>query len=309
MTNNILFKGKLLHLEITKKCPLSCSHCYNESGLAQPHGTVDWYSAIKQAAKIGFQGVQLIGGEPFVHPDIYGLTEYAVNLKLHVEIYSNLAIKVDFNRLNSDNVTLATSFYSANPQIHDAITGQFGSWNKTVSNIKAALQDGFSLRVGAVKFPSDEKISTMISFLENLGVSRRHIKIDKIREFGRASNAEPSISNLCGQCGKTAAILFDGTITSCPMARFLSYGNINNSTLAEVLFCKQAEEMRQQLAGRFRKPIAECSPSDPCIPDYCNPDVPCDPDVSCSPTSDCDPDFDDCNPDYCNPAVCAPDAN
>jgi MoaA/NifB/PqqE/SkfB family radical SAM enzyme len=300
------FQNKLLHLEITKKCPLSCSHCYNESGFSMPHSVVNWRSIIQEAAQIGFRGVQFIGGEPFVYPQLYNLVDYARSLSLEIEIYSNLAVPVRFDRLDK-KVKLATSFYSCEASIHDAITGGVGSWERTVAQIRKALEVGFALRVGMVKFPNHEKESDIISFLENLGVSRHNLKIDRIRQFGRgADNTEPTVNELCRECGKTAAILFDGTVTSCPMARFISYGNVSDSSLAEAIFSEQAQAIRKELANRFKSYDAPTSGIlAGCNPDHCDPDLDdCDPDLN-----DCDPNH-TCTPDFgCNPTLCNPDLN
>ncbi|HEX7660536.1 MAG TPA: radical SAM protein [Pseudonocardiaceae bacterium] len=54
-------------LEITGTCQLECSHCYAESGPRGTHGEMsgsDWCRVIDDAASLGVQTVQFIGGEP-----------------------------------------------------------------------------------------------------------------------------------------------------------------------------------------------------------------------------------------------------
>ncbi|MGW5675160.1 radical SAM protein [Streptomyces sp. NPDC003860] len=62
----------LLWLDLTRKCQLNCGHCYNGSGPEGAHGTLareDWITIVNEAAERGIARVQLIGGEPTLHPD------------------------------------------------------------------------------------------------------------------------------------------------------------------------------------------------------------------------------------------------
>ncbi|MER8062357.1 MULTISPECIES: hypothetical protein [unclassified Streptomyces] len=56
----------LLDLEITRRRQLTCrSHCYAEAGPTQGHGTMttdEWKRVISEAAAIGTERIQLIGG-------------------------------------------------------------------------------------------------------------------------------------------------------------------------------------------------------------------------------------------------------
>jgi MoaA/NifB/PqqE/SkfB family radical SAM enzyme len=71
----------LVSLEITGRCQLACVHCYAESG---PHGThgimtrADWLAVIDQATAMGCIEIQLIGGEPTLHPDLPGLVVHTL---------------------------------------------------------------------------------------------------------------------------------------------------------------------------------------------------------------------------------------
>ena len=68
-----------LELEITQFCQ-QCTHCYSESG---PHGgrrsmtLEDWERLMDQAAALGVETVQFIGGEPTLGPDLLRLARHA----------------------------------------------------------------------------------------------------------------------------------------------------------------------------------------------------------------------------------------
>ncbi|ABD12404.1 hypothetical protein ThrDRAFT_02400 [Frankia casuarinae] len=82
-----------LWLEITGRCQLACGHCYADSSPLGDHGTMsaaDWRAVIDAAAELGVGMVQLIGGEPTLHPGLAGLVGHALAAGLQVEIYTNL---------------------------------------------------------------------------------------------------------------------------------------------------------------------------------------------------------------------------
>src|SRR5262245_43088302 len=85
---------RFLWLEVTGRCNLRCVHCYNASGPEGEHGTMtstDWRNVSEEAATLGVENVQFIGGEPTLHPDLASLVRCALDCGLGVEVFSNLA--------------------------------------------------------------------------------------------------------------------------------------------------------------------------------------------------------------------------
>ncbi len=139
---------------------------------------------------------------------------------------------------------------------------------------------------------------------------------DHLREFGRGTNPDPS--QACGNCGHgRAAVLPDGTVTPCPLTRWMHAGNVTTGSLAAIV--DAVTNMAATLPGS-RIPAYETS--------ECNPDwKPCTPDSGCEPASHCRPVTRSgttlvaaqsrildgaCNPEclpdsYCNP-LCGPGA-
>jgi MoaA/NifB/PqqE/SkfB family radical SAM enzyme len=50
----------------------------------------DWFRVIDDASMMGVEMVQLIGGEPTLHPDFTALVERVLDKGVAVEVYSNL---------------------------------------------------------------------------------------------------------------------------------------------------------------------------------------------------------------------------
>ncbi|WP_217489501.1 radical SAM protein [Streptomyces malaysiensis] len=239
-----------LWLDMTRKCQLRCSPCFNSSGPERTHGSMtreDWLRVLTQAAECGVRRVQLIGGEPTLHPDSRLLADRALSLGLGVEIYSNLVRVTEawWALLQRDGMSLAASYYSDAPEEHNRVTGR-PSHARTLANIKKAVEHGIPLRIGIVATAETQRVSQARRELEALGV--RRINVDQIRPFGRgAQGRAPEISGLCGRCGiGRAAVGPDGRVSPCVFsANLLDVGNVRSTPLATILGSPaMAERMR-----------------------------------------------------------------
>ncbi|MEU1803883.1 radical SAM protein [Streptomyces sp. NPDC019937] len=140
---------EFLWLDLTRKCQLSCTPCFNASGPGGTHGTMtreDWLRVLDQATECGVRRVQLIEGEPTLYPDSLLLADRALSLGLGVEIYSNLVRVTEawWALLQRDGMSLAASYYSDAPEEHNKVTGR-PSHARTLANIPKADKYGAAL--------------------------------------------------------------------------------------------------------------------------------------------------------------------
>ncbi len=231
-----------LELEITGRCQLNCGHCYAESGPTRSHGTMttgDWENLLTSAPGAGIKTVQFIGGEPTQHPDFEHLLKHALAQSLKAQVFSNLFHVPDrlWNVLDDPNVTLATSYYSDNPDEHDRVTGRKGSHARTLANIQEALHRGIPLKVAVIELWDGQRAQQAWDQMRDLGVNRLGA-IDRMRGVGRgADTIETSVNELCGQCGNgRAAISSTGDVWMCVMSRWMQpAGNVKTTPLVEIL--------------------------------------------------------------------------
>lgn len=80
----------------------------------------DWEHVISQAAAIGVETAQLIGGEPLISPYFARLARYALDAGLKVNVFSNLVrvTPAQFDLLASPGVTVSTSWYAKCGKLH-----------------------------------------------------------------------------------------------------------------------------------------------------------------------------------------------
>lgn len=245
-----------LWLEITPGCNLHCQHCYTESSpLLKDPKIVDWEKVLKDAYRSGCRQVQFIGGEPTYNTPLLRYISTARKLGYtFVEVYTNLTLISETlaNEFRRYRVQLATSFYSSRKEVHEAVTGVSGSFDKTVGGIRCVLRKKIPLRVGVISMEtSKNEVKDCVDFLVGMGVERDNIRIDHTRPVGRGENLVKLQSleeKLCGHCweGKLA-VSWDGTCYPCVFSRDVAVGTLNASNLDEVLRSERLEQFRRRI--------------------------------------------------------------
>jgi Radical SAM superfamily len=326
-------------VELTGKCQLECLHCYAGSGPDGTHGTMTaetWEKALTDASQLGAGFVCFIGGEPTLHPDLPRLVRHALSLSMQVEVFSNL-VKVSpelWELFELPGVHIATSWYSSDRMQHKQITGR-DSHRQTLANIEETIRRGIPLRVGVIDgIVPGQNFEEGKAMLRERGVT--NIGGDHLREFGRGKTPDPS--QACGNCGNhRLAVLPDGSVTPCPLTRWMTAGNALETPLADLAgaVTEMARVTLPNWRGRSCGPD-HCIPyKPPCMPEYrdradCAPEEACNPDDlppgdvrkpavpnDCIPNgTSCRPDgcypvraaetITDCTPGDCNPEACQP---
>ena len=250
-----------LQLELTSRCPLACAHCYAGSGPEGTHGSMtfgDWENVIGQAAGMGVSMVQFTGGEPTAHPAFPALVRCAVNAGLKTVVFTNLVTVRDawWELFTQPDVSLATSYYSDLADEHEAVTRRRGSHAKTRANIAEAVRRGVPVRAGIIEVLPGQRVARAEAELRAFGVT--NVGMDRTRRIGRAADVDTTgLSELCGHCGHgRAAVLPDGGVSPCVLARWMCAGNVRRQTLDQILGTTRWE----RLLSSIPSPTAICSP-------------------------------------------------
>ena len=306
---------RMIWVELGLECQLSCLHCYAGAGPGLGFGSMsadDWERVIGEAAGLGAGRVTFIGGEPTLSRALGRLVRVAVGLGLRAEVYSNL-VRVPpalWEVFGLPGVSLAVSWYTDDRAQHAAITGGHDTWRQTRANVAEAVRRGIPVRGGVVDgVVPGQRSGDGERELRALGVV--DVGWDRVREFGRGTVAAPG--QACGSCGRgVAAVLSDGTVTPCPMTRWLAAGSVRDAPLADIV--GTVAGMAATLPARV-----PAGGAGDCSPDWkpCRPDDVCGPDGNCRPTASaglaaagredgaCDP---TCIPDSWCPPLCGPGA-
>lgn len=117
--------------------------------------------------------VQFIGGEPTLDPDLPRLIRYALGNGLKVYVYSNLVHVTPelWELFSRPGVFLGTSWYSADPGTHAAITGSRASYSRTRASIAEAIRRGIPVRAAIVDVTAGQDTGQAAAELRRLGVT------------------------------------------------------------------------------------------------------------------------------------------
>ena len=141
-------------LELTRRCPLSCLHCYLPETRGRVRAgaeltTAQWKSIISQLAGAGALYLVFTGGEPLLRPDLAELCRFATDLTLAVRIYSTglgltPAQAEEFKKAGVSAFEL--SLYGG-PSAHDAITGVKGSFKRSLAAARLLKKAGLKVKL------------------------------------------------------------------------------------------------------------------------------------------------------------------
>lgn len=191
-----------VQFELTFKCNLHCTMCYNGSGPARPAELSDeeWLDVVRQGIDLGILEAIVSGGEPllrgrdFVLRILGMLTEAGVSIHL---ITNGTYVTPEFVRsMRGMNMRICqTSIDGPTAEIHDAIRGK--NFDAVTRATHLFASHGFFSRVGTtIQRLNQDRIQELIELAVLLGAAE--IVVDEFLPIGR------SISNynrIC--CTKT----------------------------------------------------------------------------------------------------------
>ena len=141
-----------VHLELTYRCNEQCVHCYcvvehgREQEVRRRELTLDEIRRVlDELADMGGLYLTLSGGEVMVRPDFFDIAEHARRRGFAYRVFTNgiglTEAKVE--RLAAlEPLTVELSIFSADPEVHDAITRVPGSFRRLMAAIDRLQRHG-----------------------------------------------------------------------------------------------------------------------------------------------------------------------
>lgn len=171
--------GQRLWLYSNFHCNLACGYCCAQSSpSARPRMLpVDVAaSAVDEFVALGGRELLITGGEPFLHPGLGAMVDYAAQ-HLPVVILTNAMVfargtrRSTLEAMDRERVTLQVSLDSAGPGLHDRQRGA-GSHAQALRGIGQARELGFRIRVAATLHDEDLTAADRLNAaLDNLGIA------------------------------------------------------------------------------------------------------------------------------------------
>lgn len=189
-------------LELTGACNLRCIHCYGQFGYPvidknEMLTLNEWKSIIDKLISYNCREIQLIGGEPMIHKDFYEILYYAYKKGMErIDIFTNATLidEKSIKFFKKTNAKVRVSVYGHNAEIHDRITKQKGSFEKTKKALELLKENNIETRIAVVIMKENEKyIPEIRNYINELG--HRYTGYDVIRPSCISDAQQHLISN------------------------------------------------------------------------------------------------------------------
>jgi len=141
---------RYLLAHITRRCNLTCKHCYLGKGRTQDLKPDDFKSLVDQFEKM--QGLKLMisGGEPLLHPEIETILGIAASRRLRIVLLSNATlIDKKMAQMLSGYVHEVQVSIDGTKQSHDRIRGS-GNFKKAMKGIRNLQDVGIDVSIATM---------------------------------------------------------------------------------------------------------------------------------------------------------------
>jgi len=177
-------------------CNLACEYCVVASSPRARRRELSaerFRELVDEAAREGFAEIYVTGGEPFVHPEIFALIEYAAD-RLPTVVLTNAMLftgrrRAELARLaGRPGLVLQSSIDGACAATHDRWRGA-GSWERAMAGLRFAAELGLPLRVALTRTPDNAgEIDELRDVLAELGVAPEDFAVRPLVARGFAKN-------------------------------------------------------------------------------------------------------------------------
>jgi MoaA/NifB/PqqE/SkfB family radical SAM enzyme len=177
-----------------------CTYCLTESGPKVARRELDPATMInlaREARELGFTGVGVTGGEPFLVPDMPELlVELSRVLSVLVLTNGTLFQRALFERmapLSDADVTLQVSLDHPEPEVNDLMRGP-ENFRKVVEAVPALLQRGIRVRIATtLEEENAEDMTRLCALHRRLGVGDDDHVVRPVIRRGRAETEEMGV--------------------------------------------------------------------------------------------------------------------
>ena len=178
-------------------CNLACDYCVVASSPRARRREVSlerFRALVDEAVDEGFEELYVTGGEPFVHPRIVAMLEYACE-RLPTVVLTNAMLfsgrrRTELVRLaGRPGLTLQSSIDGARAETHDRWRGA-GSWARAIDGLRFAADLGLPLRVAMTQTPDNcDEVEELRELLGSFGIHGDAFAVRPLVARGFAADA------------------------------------------------------------------------------------------------------------------------
>ena len=179
-------------------CNLACDYCVVASSPTARKREIPFgrfRALVDEAVEEGFRELYVTGGEPFVHPDMVAMAEYASE-RLETVVLTNAMLftgrrREELARLaGRPRLTLQSSIDGARAETHDLWRGA-GSWERAMEGIGYARELGLPLRVAMTETPDNRgEVDELGRMLAGIGIEGDDFAVRPLVQRGFAEELD-----------------------------------------------------------------------------------------------------------------------
>lgn len=191
-----LVKPVFAALHITTHCEGNCAFCYiTKEGEPRQHGDLlTLKRIIDQLAEAGIETIELVGGNPSLHPDIIAILQHCRDVGVEVAILSNTHhyASASIEEVAPYVIALETTIHGL-PELHDRFT-HLGAYAGTIANLKVwqkvkCPEQGTGITLNFTKANCAHIYETITHIIDE-GIKVDYVQVQRIGPYGRATNGD-----------------------------------------------------------------------------------------------------------------------
>ena len=210
-----------VHIDISSRCNENCVHCYIPSKNKCSIMSEEIFDRVlEQCVSMRVLNITLSGGEPMLNPYLKSFLLKCRDANFSVNILSNLTCLSDeLLELISSNplISVQTSLYAMNEEIHDSITQKIGSYKKTLSAIRRLHECNVPMQINCPIMKQN-----------------RHC-YHEVLDFAQSLNIEASSDYSLFGCYDKSEGNLDCRISTCDVLEILDKDCRNENKLKEIV--------------------------------------------------------------------------
>jgi radical SAM protein with 4Fe4S-binding SPASM domain len=146
-------------IEVTRRCPLVCTHCYNNLPMGDRAAQLaeltyaEHCRILDELAEAGCMWILYTGGEIFARKDFLDIYTYARRLGFFITLYTNgtlITPKVADYLATWRPFAIEITLYGRTRETYERLTGVPGSYDRCMEGIRLCLDRGLPLKLKTV---------------------------------------------------------------------------------------------------------------------------------------------------------------
>jgi len=146
-------------LEITRRCPLECQHCYNNLAMGdlaarnRELSKDEYFALLTDLADLGVMWLLFTGGEIFARKDFLEIYTFAKQKGFLITLFTNGILineKIADYLRQFPPFAIEITLYGRTREIYEALTQMPGSYDRCIRGINLLLERGLPLKLKTV---------------------------------------------------------------------------------------------------------------------------------------------------------------